>query len=146
MKTLTYSVEVKNSIKSLWDCFVDPEKYKQWVKAFSENSTMKWKWWIWEIVYFLDPDMGWTKVNIKQFKDFEIIEAEHIATVTKDWIEEITWNMTEKWIWTQERYIFEETENGAKLTLKIYTHEEFIPMYESACPMAMKYIKEITQK
>ncbi|MDA9129043.1 hypothetical protein N9J72_01030 [Candidatus Gracilibacteria bacterium] len=143
MKTLSYSVEVEAPVESLWKCIVDQEKYKIWIKAFSENSYMKGKWGLGETVYFLDDNMGGTKAEITQFEEFKLIEATHTAMVTKEGTEETTGDMTEKWIGTKESYIFETTDTGSKMTLKVTTHEDFVEMFESASPKAMENIRSL---
>lgn len=143
MKTLTYSAEVEVPVEELWTYITDPEKYKQWIKAFSADSYMKWKWALWETVYFLDDNMWGTKAKIIEFKKFKIIKAEHTAMVTKDWSEDTTWEYAKNWVGTIETYLFEKTWKGSKMTLEIYTHKDFIPMYNDSCPKAMEYIGEI---
>lgn len=146
MKTLKYTLETNSPVTKLWKVVTQKETYDIWTKAFSEWSTMEWKWWLWEKILFIDPGIWWTKAEVVEYEENKIISMRHFATLTKDKKEELTWEMTEKWIWSIEKYLFSETSQGSTLEVEVSTDEIFIPMFDSAWPKALENIKSILEK
>ena len=67
MKELSYSIEIDTDRSHVWKTMLEPEKYEQWVKAFSENSRFEGQWEAGATVRFVDPNMGWNEGDIRDF-------------------------------------------------------------------------------
>lgn len=61
MQELNYSISINADKIHVWQTMLDEDKYKQWVKAFSENSQLIGEWKQGSQVKFIDPNIGGTK-------------------------------------------------------------------------------------
>jgi hypothetical protein len=124
---------------------LEPKKYEQWVKAFSENSQFKGSWEEGAIVYFIDPGMGGTKAILEKFDPYNCILAKHIAMVAKDGSEDTESETAKQWIGTIEKYIFTEESGKTILTVEMTTDVAFKGMFETCWPKALENIKLLVE-
>ena len=110
MKKLEYSIEIRANKAHVWKTMLEPEKYEQWVKAFSEGSRFEGRWEQGATVRFVDPNMGGTKAILEIFDPHNCILAKHIAIITDDGREETDGEVAKQWIGTTEKYEFLEHE------------------------------------
>ena len=146
MQKLNYSVIINAEKSHVWDTMLDPEKYPQWVKAFSANSQFVGEWKRDAIVKFIDPNMGGTKAILEEFEPYECILAKHISMVNKDGSEETENEMAKKWIGTTEKYIFKELKNSTELIIEMNTHCDFSEMFNNCWPKALELLKGLSEK
>ena len=66
MKTLNYSIRISAPKERVWNDMLDPERYRRWAKAFSQNSQFDGEWREGAYIKFIDPDMGGTKAILEQ--------------------------------------------------------------------------------
>lgn len=146
MEELKYSIQI-NAPKSLvWNSMLETDKYEQWVKAFSENSTFEGTWEEGAIVRFIDPGLGGTKAILEKFKPYDCIIAKHVAMLSKDGSEDTKSESAKQWIGTIEKYIFSENNNLTTLTIEMQTNSAFTEMFDTCWPKALSNIKTIAEK
>lgn len=146
MVKLKYDTEIKASRAVVWETLTDSEKFKQWVKAFSPNSYYDGVWKQGTYIKFLDSNMGGTKAILEIVEPHNRILAKHVSTITKEGVEETTGDMASKWIGTIEDYALIENKGKTHLDITIETHNDFVDMFESGWPKAIKTIKELSEK
>ena len=146
MDKLSYKILIRAPKEVVWKTLVESDKYDQWVKAFSPNSTCEGEWREGAEMLFWDPNMGGTHAIIEEFRPFESIVAKHINTVTKEGVRETTGDMTEKWIGTKEVYRLVEENGQTRLEIAIHTDMAFEKMFNDAWPMALESIKTLSEE
>ncbi len=67
MKKLKYSIKINANKAHVWNILLEPGKYEQWVKAFSEGSRFEGRWKQGATVRFVDPNMGGLKAILEIF-------------------------------------------------------------------------------
>ncbi len=145
METLNYEVRVNAPKTSVWSTLTESERYSQWVKAFSPNSYADGEWKQGTHIKFLDPDMGGTKALVEALESNEHILVRHVSVISKDDEESTEGEMASKWIGTTEEYTLTEDDNVTSLQIEIKTHHDFVQMFESSWPEALKLIKAISE-
>lgn len=146
MQKLEYSITINAEPSRVWNTMLEPGKYEQWVKAFSDGSTFEGKWEQGAAVRFVDPSMGGTKAILEIYRPYECILAKHVAIVTKEGEEETETDVAKQWIGTTEKYIFSEQDGGTKLTIEMSTHASFVEMFNSCWPKALDTIKALAEE
>lgn len=144
METLTYEIRINSPKTLVWRTLTDAEKYTQWVKAFSPNSYADGEWKQGTYIKFLDPDMGGTKAFIEELESNEHILMRHVSMIDKKGEESTDGEMASNWVGTTEEYTLTENDGVTSLKIEIKTHRDFVQMFESSWPNALKLIKELS--
>ena len=145
MQELTYAITINADKVHVWNTMLESGKYEQWVKAFSENSQFEGKWEQGATVRFIDPSMGGSKAILEIFEPNECILASHVAMITAEGSEDTTSEAATQWIGTTEKYIFSESDGETTLTIKMNTHPAFVDMFDACWPVALDYIKTLSE-
>jgi hypothetical protein len=145
MKTLNYEIKINADVATIWNTLIKRETYKIWVKSFSPNSYFDGKWIQGTEIKFLDPDMGGTKAVLEIVEPQKRLLAKHIALISKEGEESTTGEIADKWIGTTEDYLLSITKNTSILKIEIKTHNDFVPMFDSAWPTALASIKDLSE-
>ncbi|MEM1251724.1 MAG: SRPBCC domain-containing protein [Cyanobacteria bacterium P01_H01_bin.21] len=145
METLDYDVRINASKPSIWSTLTETEKYTKWVKAFSPNSYADGEWKQGTYIKFLDPDMGGTKAFIEALETNERILVRHISMISKEGEESTDGEIASHWIGTTEEYRLIGENDATSLKIQIKTHSDFVPMFESCWPEALRRIKELSE-
>ncbi|TKB06379.1 SRPBCC domain-containing protein [Desulforhopalus sp. IMCC35007] len=145
MKTLRYSIKIDADRSHVWNTMLEPGKYEQWVKAFSENSGFEGRWEAGATVKFVDPNMGGTKAILEIFEPHNCILAKNVAMITQEGIEETESETARQWIGTTEKYLLSESEGKTILAIEMYTHPSFVEMFDSCWPKALENIKLLSE-
>lgn len=145
MEKLEFKITIAADKRRVWETMLDAEKYEIWVKAFSDGSTFIGEWKEGTEIKFFDPNMGGTIARLDIFKPHDLIEATHIATLTKDQVRETTGPMTEKWIGSREIYRFTENSGSTDLAIEMETDPEFVDMFNECWPKALENIKQLVE-
>ena len=145
METLDYDVRINASKPSIWSTLTETEKYTKWVKAFSPNSYADGEWKQGTYIKFLDPDMGGTKALIEALETNERILVRHISMISKEGEESTDGEIASHWIGTTEEYSLIGENDATSLKIQIKTHSDFVSMFESCWPEALRRIKELSE-
>lgn len=145
METLNYEIRVNAPKTEVWSTLTEPERYSQWVKAFSPNSYADGVWQQGTYIKFLDPDMGGTKAFIEALETNKHIRMRHVSVISKTGDESTDGEMASNWIGTTEEYRLAENDNVTSLHIEIKTHSDFVQMFESSWPDALKRIQELSE-
>ena len=145
MKKLSYTIKIDADRSHVWNTMLEPGKYEQWVKAFSENSRFEGQWEVGAIVKFVDPNMGGTKAILEIFDPHKCILAKHVAMITEEGNEETDSEVAMQWIGTTEKYILSESGGKTILTIEMNTHPSFVEMFDSCWPKALENIKLLSE-
>ena len=145
MEQLHYKITINAPKQIVWNTMLDPESYKQWVKTFSPNSQYEGQWLQDSTIKFIDPNMGGTKALLEIVKPFEHIHARHVAILNKDGTEDTESEIANKWIGVTETYQLKDVNDGTELSIYIFTHEEFIEMFNDGWPTALEVLKGLCE-
>ena len=145
METLDYDVQIHASKPLVWSTLTEPTKYMQWIKAFSPNSYADGEWQQGTYIKFLDPDMGGTKAFVEALETNKHILVRHVSMISKEGAESTDGDMAKDWIGTTEEYVLTEEDGTTALKIQIKTHSNFVPMFESCWPEALRRIKELSE-
>ncbi|MES2661910.1 MAG: SRPBCC domain-containing protein [Pseudomonadota bacterium] len=145
MQTLYYGITISAPAKIVWETMIDPNRYALWTKAFSPNSQFQGEWKQGAEMMFIDPAMGGTIARFEELKPYVIVDAVHIATLTKDLVQETTGEMTEKWVGSREIYRFNEKNSQTTLSIEMHTHKDFLDMFDKSWPQALEDLKTLVE-
>lgn len=145
MEILNYEIRINAPKASVWNTLIDVEKYSQWVKAFSPKSYADGEWKQGTYIKFLDPDMGGTKAFIEVLETNEHLLVRHVSLISQEGEESTDGEIASKWIGTTEEYRLTENDKITSLLIEINTHHEFVPMFNSCWPEALRLIKELSE-
>lgn len=145
MESLKYEIDINAPKAVVWNTLTDAQTYQKWVKAFSPNSYFEGEWKQGTFIKFLDPEMGGTKAFLETIELGDRILARHVSIISKDGEETTEGEIPGKWIGTTEAYSLSEEGNRTSLQVEIKTHGDFVPMFDSAWPEALKSIKTLSE-
>lgn len=145
MEILKYSIKINARKHHVWKTMLEPGKYEQWVKAFSDNSGFEGKWEQGETVRFVDPGLGGTKAILEIFDPHDCILVKHIAMITREGNEDTESEVAQQWIGTIEKYLFTESGGKTSLAVEMTTHQSFVEMFDSCWPEALENIKKLSE-
>ncbi len=145
MEQLHYKTIINAPRQTVWNTMLDPESYKQWVKAFSPNSQYEGQWLQGSTIKFFDPNMGGTKALLEIVKPYEHIHAKHIAILNKDGTEDIESDIAQKWIGVTETYRLKDVDGGTELTIDILSHKDFVGMFDDGWPVALESLRGLCE-
>ena len=147
MQKMTYSIDIKAPKQMVWDTMLKADTYKQWTKAFSENSEFIGKWKQGERIKFVDMNRGGGTVALLETVEVPtLMVAKHVATINAQGVEETTGPMTENWVGTMEIYRLNENKGGTHLEVEIDCHPDFEKMFTDAWPQALRDLKKIVEQ
>lgn len=145
MKTLKYSVQLDTSKEAVWFALTEANKFKQWAKAFSDDSHFDGEWKLGSSIRFLDANLGGTKAIIEKYQPCEIIHARHVAIINKDGSEDTESDVAKSWNGTTESYTLHENEKGTLLEIDITTQGVYENMFNEGWERALEFMKEICE-
>jgi len=146
MKTLNYFITIHANREMVWNTMLRSETYKEWAKAFSDESQYEGEWKEGNFVNFFDPNMGGTKALLEVVVPHYHICARHVAILSKDGTEDTEGEIAKKWIGVTEAYQLNENQGVTELTIEIKTHEDFEQMFNDSWPGALNLLKEICER
>jgi len=145
MKKLEFKIDIAANRKKVWDTMLNPETYKEWVKASWPGSYYDGKWKQGENIKFIAPGQGGTLATIAELKPYEFVLAKHIAVINKDGTEDHNSNAAKSWIGTTESYTFIEKNGKTELRTEMNVNPEWEKMFTNDWPKAMAKLKEICE-
>ncbi len=145
MKNLEFKIDIAASRQKVWDTMLNPETYKEWVKASWPGSYYEGNWQQGENIRFLSPGNGGTLAKIIEYKPYEFIRAEHIAVIKADGTEDRDSEQAKGWIGATETYTFTEDNGKTKMKTEMNVSPEWEKMFVDDWPKAMSKLKEICE-
>ena len=145
MEKYNYEITIEAGVQKVWDNITDNSLSKQWLTAFSDNISATGEWKLGWKISFVDADWG-TFAQIVQYDPLKTVELKHTATITKDGVHETTWEMTEKWIGSTEKYTLEKvSDTQVRVLVEMETDPVFREMFTEAWPKALDMLKRISE-
>ena len=146
MVKLNYEITITAPIDAVWKTMSEHGLYEKWACAFSPDSTFEGVFEQGNEIKFIDPNRGGTKARLDKVVKHKEVRATHIATITKEGVEETTGPMTKKWIGSKEGYIFIEDDGKTTVKVEIETNSDFAEMFENMWPKALIKLKEVCEE
>ena len=146
MLTLNYHVEIAATPQRVWSVLTDVELYKRWAQAFSPQSRFDGVWEEGGDITFFDPDMGGTRAVIDTVQPLHKLEFHHVAIFNPDNRQQLDGDLVSKWIGSREIYQIDTLEDRLLLSITIYTHSDFVSMFNHGWEKALPLIKTISEE
>ncbi|HHB1594763.1 TPA: SRPBCC domain-containing protein [Vibrio campbellii] len=146
MLTLNYHVEIAATPQRVWSVLTDVELYKRWAQAFSPQSRFDGVWEEGGDITFFDPDMGGTRAVIDTVQPLHKLEFHHVAIFNPDNRQQLDGNLASKWIGSREIYQIDTLDDRLLLSITIYTHSDFVSMFNHGWEKALPLIKTISEE
>ncbi|PQJ49511.1 2-keto-3-deoxygluconate kinase [Vibrio campbellii] len=146
MLTLNYHVEIAATPQRVWSVLTDVELYKRWAQAFSPQSRFDGVWEEGGDITFFDPDMGGTRAVIDTVQPLHKLEFHHIAIFNPDNRQQLDGDLASKWIGSRETYQIDTLDDRLLLSITIYTHSDFVSMFNHGWEKALPLIKTISEE
>ena len=145
MKKLEFKIDIATSRQKVWNTMLNPETYKEWVKASWPGSYYEGNWKQGENLRFISPGQGGTLATLVELRPYEFILAKHIAVIGPDGTEDRDSDVAKGWIGTTESYTFTESNGKTQLKVEINTSPDWEKMFSNGWPNALKKLKEICE-
>ena len=146
MLTLNYHVEIAATPQRVWSVLTDVELYKRWAQAFSPQSRFDGVWEEGGDITFFDPDMGGTRAVIDTVQPLHKLEFHHVAIFNPDNRQKLDGDLASKWIGSREIYQIDTLDDRLLLSITIYTHSDFVSMFNHGWEKALPLIKTISEE
>jgi len=146
MKKLEFKIDINASAKKVWDTMLNPETFKEWIKASYPGSYYEGQWKRGENIKFLSANGGGTLATLVELRPYEYILAKHVAVIDQDGREDKTSEMAKGWIGTTEEYNFDERNGKTEVKVVVNTYPEWEKMFSDGWPKGLKRLKEITER
>ncbi|AUV87962.1 SRPBCC family protein [Vibrio campbellii] len=146
MLTLNYHVEIAATPQRVWSVLTDVELYKRWAQAFSPQSRFDGVWEEGGDITFFDPDMGGTRAVIDTVQPLHKLEFHHVAIFNPDNRQQLDGDLASKWIGSREIYEIDTLDDRLLLSITIYTHSDFVSMFNHGWEKALPLIKTISEE
>lgn len=146
MKKLEFTIEINAGKKKVWDTMLQPDSYREWVRASWPDSYYDGTWEKGEDIRFLLPGRGGTMANLVECKPHDYILAKHIATIRADGTLNRNSENSKGWIGTTESYTFIEKDGKTTLKVVVETSPDWEYMFNDGWPGALKRLKEICER
>ncbi|APX09327.1 2-keto-3-deoxygluconate kinase [Vibrio campbellii] len=146
MLTLNYHVEIAATPQRVWSVLTDVELYKRWAQAFSPQSRFDGVWEEGCDITFFDPDMGGTRAVIDTVQPLHKLEFHHVAIFNPDNRQQLDGDLASKWIGSREIYEIDTLDDRLLLSITIYTHSDFVSMFNHGWEKALPLIKTISEE
>lgn len=145
MKKLEFKIDIAADRQKVWNTMLDPDTYKEWVKASWPGSYYEGNWKQGEDLRFLSPGYGGTLARLEKEEPYKRIVAKHIAVINTDGTEDRTSEVAKGWIGTTESYAFTGNNGGTELKIEINTYPGWEKMFTDGWPKALARLKEICE-
>ena len=146
MLTLNYHVEIAATPQRVWSVLTDVELYKRWAQAFSPQSRFDGVWEEGGDITFFDPDMGGTRAVIDTVQPLHKLEFHHVAIFNPENRQQLDGDLASKWIGSREIYQIDTLDDRLLLSITIYTHSDFVSMFNHGWEKALPLIKTISEE
>lgn len=148
MQKLHWSITINAPREKVWHTMLDDATYRQWTKAFDENSHYKGDWSQGSEILFLGPNEngkeGGMISQIAENRPNEFISIKHIGMI-KDGVRDTTSDEVKKWTPAFENYTFTDKAGGTELTIGLDVAQEYKDMFEEMWPKALQKLKELAE-
>jgi hypothetical protein len=146
MLTLNYHVEIAATPQRVWSVLTDVELYKRWAQAFSPQSRFDGVWEEGGDITFFDPNMGGTRAVIDTVQPLHKLEFHHVAIFNPDNRQQLDGDLASKWIGSREIYQIDTLDDRLLLSITIYTHSDFVSVFNHGWEKALPLIKTISEE
>lgn len=146
MTTLTYSILINASPKTIWKSLWEPQNYSIWTQPFVEGSHYKTN--AFEEgsrIHLLSGKGEGMYSDIAELRPNEYLAFRHIGMV-ENYKEIPLDEETEKWSGSLESYTLEPVEGGTKVTALVETFETYVDSMNRLFPSAMEALKSLAEK
>ncbi len=151
MQKIHFTIHIDAPREKVWDTMLQDATYRQWTKAFGENSRYVGDWSEGSKILFLgsdengnEADMGMVS-RIKVNRKHEFISIEHVGMISNG-IEDTTSDEAKKWAPAFENYSFVDKDGGTELSVDLDVADEFKDMFEDSWPKSLQALKELCEK
>lgn len=145
MEALSYTIRIAAPREIVWAGMLEQTSYRQWTRAFSENSRYEGEWAAGNHVRFIDPSRGGTKALIEEFSPPARVHAVHVAVIRQDGTEDTESDAAKIWIGTTETYTLTDVEGETELRVDIGTSADFARMFDDCWPRALELLKTLCE-
>jgi hypothetical protein len=144
-KTLTFAVEIHAPRRLVWQKMLDAEGYKEWTRAFCEESYYTGSWEEGSKIQFLSPSGDGMTAVIAECRPFEYVSIKHLGEINKG-VEDTTSEKVRAWAPAYETYEFSETSIGTTVTVHLDTVPEFEQYMLDTFPKALNLLRQMCER
>jgi hypothetical protein len=150
MQKLNFKIEINAPKEKVWNTMLEDAIYRLWTTPISEGSYYKGDWSKGSKIIFLGPNPetgkeGGMVSRIAENKLYEYISIEHLGIIN-DGVEDTTSDAVKPWAGSLENYTFKDLKGKTELLVDMDINDEYKEMFEGMWPVALKKLKELTEK
>ncbi len=149
METLKFSILINADRQKVWDTMLNLKTYREWTKAFDENSSYEGSWSKGSEIRFTSLDdnenVRGMFSKIKDNVEPELMVIEHLGMINNG-VVVTTSEEVKKWTGSTEKYMFEKKDGKTELKIEVRIPSEYRSMFEEMWPKALNALKELCEK
>lgn len=145
MEKLHYSISINAPREHVWNTMLQDETYRQWTRAFSEESHYQGSWEEGSKILFLDGNGQGMVSRIARNKPFEFISIEHLGFIAEG-KEDTQSDDAKAMAGARENYTLKESGDATELRVDMDSDEEYTDMFEDMWPRALKKLKQLSEQ
>lgn len=144
MEKLNFSVNINAPKEKVWETLWNDATYREWTKAFSENSHAVTDWQQGSKVLFLDGQGRGMVSRIEINKPYEFMSFKHLGEV-KDGIEDTESEAVKSWAGATENYTLTEANGATTVAIEMDGADDFKDYMVNTWPKALELLKSISE-
>lgn len=152
MQKLQFKIVIHTTAQKVYETMLglkNKSTYEQWTATFNPTSTYEGSWEKGSKMHFLGVDENGKKggmiSEIEENKPFQFVSIKHYGILDGD-TEIISGEQVEQWAGGHENYSMIENQGITTLTVDMDSVDEFTDYFNSAYPLALEKLKEISEQ
>lgn len=145
MQKLLFTTTINAPAEKVWKTLWEDATYRQWSSAFTEGSYALSSWQEGARVHFMAPSGDGIFSEIAKMIPNEHMAFRHLGAM-KGGKEQPATEETKAWEGAMETYTLKQNGSSTELIVSIESVEEYASYFEGKFPVALKLVKEISEK
>lgn len=146
---LNFEIVVDADARTVYEAMLGKKSYPEWTSVFNPASRYEGTWETGTKILFIGEDdkgnKGGMVSRIKENIPYKYVSIEHLGMLQGD--QEITSGPeVEKWAGSMENYTFEEQNGKTRVKVDLTLFEEYENYFNETWPLALKKLKEISER
>jgi len=145
MKKLHFQIDITAPKETVWRAMLEQKTYMEWTDVFSPGSYFEGSWDKGARIKFLGPGGDGMFSEIAENRKYEFISIRHLGEI-QNGIPDTESPRAKAWTQALENYTFSEKNGITEVKVDVDTPEEFEKIFKNMWPIALKKLKEVSER
>jgi hypothetical protein len=146
MQQQEFKIIINAPRAKVWNALWDRQNYREWTKAFHEDSdviTDGWK--KGSVVHFGDSQDNGMISEVEENIPNEFMSFKHLGEI-RNGVEDRDSDKVKEWAGAHENYTLKDIDGKTELTINMDINEKFAEMFAGIWPKALENVKNIAER